>query len=102
VNAEQKHRCEAMTAGRRYTRSLDGTTCFSIASARDGPVTAQGSRQDPRGEPASASGELAIALDAVTETATLSSPIFALIVYRLGQEILNLQSGVRFPVGALY
>ena len=24
----------------------------------------------------------------------------ALIVYRLGQEILNLQSGVRFPVGA--
>jgi hypothetical protein len=25
---------------------------------------------------------------------------FALIVYRLGQEILNLQSGVRFPVGA--
>lgn len=41
-------------------------------------------------------------LDAWNETATLSLPIFALIVYRLGQEILNLQSGVRFPVGALY
>jgi hypothetical protein len=39
-------------------------------------------------------------LDACVESATLSPPIFALIVYRLGQEILNLQSGVRFPVGA--
>lgn len=29
-----------------------------------------------------------------------SPPSDALIVYRLGQEILNLQSGVRFPVGA--
>jgi hypothetical protein len=42
----------------------------------------------------------AIALDAPRETVTLLPPIFALIVYRLGQEILNLQSGVRFPVGA--
>ena len=31
---------------------------------------------------------------------TLNLPLAALIVYRLGQEILNLQSGVRFPVGA--
>ncbi len=30
----------------------------------------------------------------------LAAGFFALIVYRLGQEILNLQSGVRFPVGA--
>jgi hypothetical protein len=41
-----------------------------------------------------------IALDGFGESVTLPSPIFALIVYRLGQEILNLQSGVRFPVGA--
>ena len=41
-----------------------------------------------------------IALDASGENRTLLTPIFALIVYRLGQEILNLQSGVRFPVGA--
>ena len=40
------------------------------------------------------------ALDARHETMTLGFPIFALIVYRLGQEILNLQSGFRFPVGA--
>ena len=40
------------------------------------------------------------ALDAARETATLHGPQTALIVYRLGQEILNLQSGVRFPVGA--
>ena len=39
-------------------------------------------------------------LDPPRETETLSPPIFALLVYRLGQEILNLQSGVRFPVGA--
>ena len=52
--------------------------------------------------PRAVARELAIALDAGTETATLSPPIFALIVYRLGQEILNLQSGVRFPVGALF
>lgn len=39
-------------------------------------------------------------LDGFRETARLPFPIFALIVYRLGQEILNLQSGVRFPVGA--
>ncbi len=32
----------------------------------------------------------------------LAAGFFALIVYRLGQEILNLQSGVRFPVGAPY
>jgi hypothetical protein len=44
--------------------------------------------------------ELANALDPLEECATLTPPIFALIVYRLGQEILNLQSGVRFPVGA--
>ena len=31
---------------------------------------------------------------------TVNLPLVALIVYRLGQEILNLQSGVRFPVGA--
>ncbi len=40
------------------------------------------------------------ALDPVHGNETLSPPVFALIVYRLGQEILNLQSGVRFPVGA--
>ena len=45
-------------------------------------------------------GNAAIALDARGETRTLLAPVFALIVYRLGQEILNLQSGVRFPVGA--
>jgi hypothetical protein len=41
-----------------------------------------------------------LALDPRAEIATVSRPIAALIVYRLGQEILNLQSGVRFPVGA--
>ena len=46
------------------------------------------------------SANRANALDAPCETVTLLPPIFALIVYRLGQEILNLQSGVRFPVGA--
>jgi hypothetical protein len=44
--------------------------------------------------------QTANALDASPESATLLPPILALIVYRLGQEILNLQSGVRFPVGA--
>jgi hypothetical protein len=34
------------------------------------------------------------------KTRRCSLRFFALIVYRLGQEILNLQSGVRFPVGA--
>ena len=43
---------------------------------------------------------MANALDAARETGTLLPPQTALIVYRLGQEILNLQSGVRFPVGA--
>ena len=43
---------------------------------------------------------MANALDPPGETVTLLPPVFALIVYRLGQEILNLQSGVRFPVGA--
>ena len=39
-------------------------------------------------------------LDARAEIGTVVPPSAALIVYRLGQEILNLQSGVRFPVGA--
>ena len=39
-------------------------------------------------------------LDARVEIRTVIPPVAALIVYRLGQEILNLQSGVRFPVGA--
>lgn len=41
-----------------------------------------------------------VALDAVGKIQTFVPPRAALIVYRLGQEILNLQSGVRFPVGA--
>jgi hypothetical protein len=40
-------------------------------------------------------------LDALVYTAIVRLPFgFAPIVYRLGQEILILQSGVRFPVGA--
>lgn len=41
-----------------------------------------------------------VALDAAAKIQTFVPPSAALIVYRLGQEILNLQSGVRFPVGA--
>jgi hypothetical protein len=40
------------------------------------------------------------ALDARKEIPTVFPPSDAPIVYRLGQEILILQSGVRFPVGA--
>ena len=40
------------------------------------------------------------ALDACKEIPTVFPPSDAPIVYRLGQEILILQSGVRFPVGA--
>ena len=40
------------------------------------------------------------ALDARREIQTVFPPSDAPIVYRLGQEILILQSGVRFPVGA--
>ena len=40
------------------------------------------------------------ALDARGEIPSVFPPLVALIVYRLGQEILILQSGVRFPVGA--
>ena len=39
-------------------------------------------------------------LDDFRQNPTVCPPPDALIVYRLGQEILNLQSGVRFPVGA--
>ena len=41
-----------------------------------------------------------LALDACEEIQTVFPPSDAPIVYRLGQEILILQSGVRFPVGA--
>ena len=41
-----------------------------------------------------------LALDPTAGIESVSRSSAALIVYRLGQEILNLQSGVRFPVGA--
>jgi hypothetical protein len=48
--------------------------------------------------PPSQSGKEHLTRSAETRRSPLQ--FFALIVYRLGQEILNLQSGVRFPVGA--